>query len=267
MKMKILAIVTCMWASLAFSSSPGEGAMRPVTKMRAGVPPFEIVEDIMLGNRKATAAQLPSSSAAIDSPQITWLADSDARLQPSLVHIAPPDKIYTVRNLGNQLALSTGAIDYGIRYLFTPVLLITGNTGSEAIRFFMEGYEKLPLSIRQDLDHLHLPLTAKSGDDDPEMKFEERWLRNIEKNVDFQVDQALARYSDRIKTGRLVVVGAIVDFTNQYGYGERKLVIINLNGETDPKKIGTTPHLTRLDQKMRQYVGRAKAEPATAGKK
>lgn len=265
MKIKILAVTICMWAFLAFPLSPGEAAMRPIKKIRAGVPPFEVIEDILLGNRKSTEARPPSPPAATVSPQMTWLADSDARLQPSLVHIDPLGKIYTVRNPGNQLALSTGAVDYGIRYLFTPILLITGNTDSDAVRFFMEGYEKLPPSLRQDLDHLHLPLTAKTGDDDPEMKFEERWLRNIEKNVDFQVGQALARYIDRVKTGRLVVVGAIVDFTNQYGHGESKLIIVNLNGETDPEKISASPHLIRLDKKMRQYLGREKAAPAAPG--
>lgn len=264
MKMKILAIATCMWISLAFSSGPGEAVMRPAKKIRAGIPPFEIVEEIMLGNRKATAAHSPSPPAATAAPQMTWLADSDARLQPSLVHIDPLDKVYTVRNLGNQLTLSTGAVDYGIRHLLTPVLLITGNTDSDAVRFFMEGYGKLPPSLRQDLDHLHLPLAAKTGEDETGMKFEERWRRNIEKNVDFQVEQALARYGDRIETGRLVVVGAMVDLTNQYGHGEKKLIIINLNGETDPEKIRSAPHLIRLDQKMRQYVGREKAAAAPA---
>lgn len=265
MNTKTLLLFCCLAAGSALFPQDCRAEMEPVKKIRAGVPPFEVIEDIMLGNRQASPGQIPlpaaKTAAAATAPQMLWLADSDARLQPTLVHVDPLNKVYTVRNLGNQFALSTGAIDYGIRALFIPVLLITGNTDNDAIRFFMEGYEKLDLSLRQDLDHLHLPLAPAEGED-PESPFEDRWLRNIEKNVDFQVNEATTRYSDRLASGRLVVVGAVIDLANQYGHGEKKLIIINVNGETDPAKMREHRQLVRLDKAMRQYVGRGKVQPA-----
>ncbi len=260
MNTKILLLFCCLAAGSVLFAQGSRAEMEPVKKIRAGVPPFEVIEDIMLGNRQASSGQVTLPAAGATAPQMIWLADSDARLQASLVHADPLNKVYTVRNLGNQFALSTGAIDYGIRYLFVPVLLITGNTDNDAIRFFMEGYEKLDLSLRDDLDHLHIPLAPET--EDKESTFEDRWLRNIEKNVDFQVKEAITRYSDRLQNGRLVVVGAVIDLANQYGHGEKKLIIINVNGETDPAKIREHRQLVRLDKTMLQYVGREKVKPA-----
>lgn len=40
-----------------------------------------------------------------------------------------------------------------------------------------------------------------------------------------------------MKENRLAVVGAVYDFRNDYKKGHGKLVVISLNGETDPAKI------------------------------
>ncbi len=41
------------------------------------------------------------------------------------------------------------------------------------------------------------------------------------------------------KEGKLTVVGAVYDFINAYVKGYGGLVIINVNGETDPKNLRT----------------------------
>lgn len=230
--------------------------MRPVLKNRAGIPPFDILREILAtGSQiKRTGGSLQSSSAA---PHITWLADADARVQPEFILSHPGGKIYTVRNLANQLGLSLGAIDYGVLYLHSPILLITGNTDSESIRLFAGGYADLEPTIRRELDHLHLPLGYPA--ENTKEWGEEKEPLLVEKNVDYQVRQAIERYSARIDNSRLVVVGGVLDIANHYGRGANQLIIININGETDGEKIKKMPLLRMLDPKLLANIGRPAA--------
>jgi carbonic anhydrase len=238
--------------------------MRPVLKNRAGVPPFDILREILeTGSQIKRTEGVPQSSS--DAPHITWLADADARVQPEFILSHPGRKIYTVRNLANQLGTSLGTIDYGILYLHSTILLITGNTDSESIRLFTGGYADLEQTIRQELDHLHLPLgyPAKNAKEEDR----EKELRLVEKNVDYQVQQALKRYTERISLSRLVVVGSVLDIANHYGKGANQLIIININGETDGEKIKKMQLLRMLDPKLLTTIGRPAALDAQETKR
>jgi len=178
-------------------------------------------------------------------------------LQNGINHVFP------VRNLGNQLPLSSGAVDYGVRYLHTPVLLITGVSDSKSIQAFIDGYDFFTPDIRSDLDHLHLPLTLKKQQIKTTKK---QLLDQVEDNVDFQVTQAMDRYGDRIKSGRLAVIGSVFDCTNGYDRGKNRLIIINVNGEKDEKKLKGLKLMSRLDQNLLQYVGRNQKSEARSQK-
>ncbi|HIJ79584.1 MAG: carbonic anhydrase [Desulfobulbaceae bacterium] len=231
--------------------------MRPAPKLRAGLPPYVVIEKILKDNDQAIAGAAAKKKAATPStPYLTWLADCDARVQAGLFFTDPEDKVYTARNFGNQLILSLAAVDHGVETLHTPILLITGNTDSEPIRLFIEGYAQQGPAIRQSLDHLHLPLTAQSAPKKAGTPPARHELTLVEQNVDFQVSQALKRYEQRVKSGRLVVVGAVLDLANLYDRGRNRLVLININGEVDPKNLQGINHLIRLDQKLRALVGR-----------
>ncbi|MEW6594041.1 MAG: carbonic anhydrase [Thermodesulfobacteriota bacterium] len=239
--------------------------MRPIPKMRAGIPPFTVIEAIARANQQSVALAAKQPAPPETTPYMTWLADCDARIHEGLVIGTDADKVYTVRNLGNQLALATGAIDYGVRQLYSPVLLITGHTGSEALRAFMEGYGHLGEAIRRDLDHLHVPLaTTTPVDKKKQSPPEIRLLHLVEQNVDYQVAQAVDRYRDRVKEGRLVVIGGIIDLMNQYGEGKNRLLLININGEIDPGKLKKLRHLVRLDPGQLNFVGRRPPKGTTA---
>ena len=243
--------------------------MRPIKKLRAGLPPYAVAEKIARHNDQVVArrpADEPRRTPG--TPHLTWLADCDARVQPTLFYPDPVDTIYTVRNPGNQLALSAGAIDYGINELLSPVLLITGNTNSDSLRLFAKGYSHLGPDLRRDLDTLRLSLGEQAGNGvgaraEPVL---------VEKNVDFQVATAIKRYGPRIESGRLVVIGAVIDLNNQYGHGLNRLIIININGETNPEKLRAMHHLIRLDKQLLALVGRkpwhegGDIRAATAGK-
>ena len=223
--------------------------MRPIKKLRAGLPPYAVAEKIARHNDRVVAGRPADEPLRTPgTPHLTWLADCDARVQPTLFYPDPVDTIYTVRNPGNQLALSAGAIDYGVNELLSPVLLITGNTNNDSLRLFAKGYSHLGPDLRRDLDTLRLSLGEKAGNQaEPVL---------VEKNVDFQVTAAVKRYGPRIESGRLVVIGAVIDLNNQYGHGLNRLIIININGETAPEKLRAMHHLIKLDKRLLALVGR-----------
>ncbi|HSR36355.1 MAG TPA: carbonic anhydrase [Desulfurivibrionaceae bacterium] len=281
--MKRLPALLC-WLLLS-APHTATAEMRPVLKHRAGVPPFSVVDAMMRGNSESVelAGQPPSPSAEM-APQMVWLADCDHRVHPGLILAEPAGKVYTVCTLGNQLSLATAAIDFGVRQLFSPVLLITGQTDSEAIRFFRARPSDLGEAVRHDLALLELPppppkatpaektkgkktkkgkeatkaATAKEAEPPKEPMLP---MNLVERNVDYQVEQAVRRYQDRIASGRLVVIGGVLDLANEYGEGKNRLVLININGETDPAKLRKSPHLVRLNPSQLKLVGRRLPPP------
>ena len=258
-----LKIVLPLALLVAFSPLTSGADMRPIKKLRAGLPPYAVAEKIARYNDQVVASRPADERLRTPgTPHMTWLADCDARVQPTLFYPDPVDTIYTVRNPGNQFSLSAGAIDYGVNELLTPVLLITGNTNSDSLRLFAKGYTHLGPDLRRDLNGLRLSLgecTATSGAGTMAEP------RLVEKNVDFQVATALKRYGERIESGRLVVIGAVIDLNNQYGHGINRLIIININGETDPERLRGMHHLVRLDKRLLGLVGRKPWEETDGG--
>jgi len=228
--------------------------MRPIKKLRAGLPPYAVTEKIARHNDQIVANRSTDEPLQTPStPHMTWLADCDARVQASLFYPNPIDTIYTVRNPGNQFSLSAGAIDYGVNELHTPVLFITGNTNSDSLRLFVKGYSHLGSDLRHDLDTLRFSLGSPSIGNGDEAQTE---TMLVEKNVDFQVATATKRYAQRIESGRVVVIGAVIDLNNQYGLGLNRVIIININGETDPERLRAMHHLVRLDKRLLDLIGR-----------
>lgn len=250
MRFKLILPLSLFVALLPLASGAD---MRPIKKLRAGLPPYAVAEKIARHNDQIVASKPADEPLRTPgTPHMTWLADCDARVQATLFYPDPVDTMYTVRNPGNQLSLSAGAVDYGVNELLTPVLLITGNTNSDSLRLFAKGYTHLGPDLRRDLDGLRLSLGEQAGNGTGAQA--EPVL--VEKNVDFQVAAALKRYGQRIESGRLVVIGAVIDLNNQYGLGLNRLIIININGETAPERLRAMHHLIRLDKRLLELVGR-----------
>ena len=235
--------------------------MRPVLKHRVGVPPFEVLKKILETNLSPSSPpKIANAKMAHKAPYITWLADSDARVEPRFILPTDSGLIYSVRNLANQLVTSQGAVDYGVRYLHTPVLLITGNTDSEALSILLTDHEALPTAIQADLDHLYLPVHKISADKKKQkLPLAQKNHALVEKNVDHQVSKAVERYQKRIRAGRLVVIGAVLDIANQYGKGKNRLLIININGETRDKSLRRMHITNNLRPGLKKLLGRKRA--------
>ncbi len=226
--------------------------MRPVPKIRAGIPPFDILHKILASSRESRA---PAIKTTDSGPWITWLADADTRLQSQQILQNPIQKLFAVRNMGNQLEVSPGLVDYGVRFLHTPVLLITAPNNSRAIEFFFTDYNFLTPEIRKNIDHLRPALTSpKLKGKSAEKPMEH--LDFVEANIDYQVQQAVLRYEDRLKNGRLVIIGAVFDLDNKYGRGKNRLILININGEKNGKKLRRARMTKKLDGKLLKFVGR-----------
>lgn len=180
-------------------------------------------------------------------PKVTLVACCDSRCQAHVIEPDPIDKVFTVETIGNQMASAQGSVDYGILHLHTPILLILGHTDCGAIKAFMKGYDKENEAIKRELDFLQTPLKTQV---DPKANFEQELLKNVQKNVDHQVQAALERYQAQISEGKLMVIGAIYDFTNALGRGFGRIAITNINGIKDLEKIKNLAQGIDLEQSL-----------------
>jgi carbonic anhydrase len=170
-------------------------------------------------------------------PGTTLVTCSDSRVHTHALDAHPDGELFVIRNIGNQLDLTGGSVEYGVRHLHTPLLLIVGHVSCGAVKAAMGDYSDEPASIRRELDGLHLSIkkTESAG------AFDVRWQANVIGNVHQQVANALLAYKEEIREGRLHVVGAVYDFRNDLAQGDGKLVIVNVDGEKDPAKLAASP--------------------------
>jgi len=184
----------------------------------------------------------------VQTPDITVLTCSDSRVQLTLFDPDATNRVFVVRNIGNQLLGSFGSVDYGVKHLHTPLLLILGHVRCGAIKAALSDYGDEPFDIIRELDHLSIPLRhIKYPNQSPEMV----WNAGVETNIDYQVNLAMKKYKSEFESG-LSIIGAVDDFTNSYKTGDGRLIIININGETDPEKILSHEVLADIPDELKQ---------------
>jgi carbonic anhydrase len=59
-------------------------------------------------------------------------------------------------------------------------------------------------------------------------------------NIHMQVAKALTKYQARVAQGKLTIIGALYDFKNDYGFGWGKIIVVNVNGHSDPRLFQET---------------------------
>ena len=162
-------------------------------------------------------------------PRATVVTCSDSRVQTTAFDKTPEGDLFMVRDIGNQLATGEGSVEFGVRYLHTPLLIFVGHSSCGAIKAAMGNYSSIEAPIKRELDTIKIP--GKNANDDQEVQ------ANVEVNVNNQVKSAMEKFAAEIKAGKLTVVGAVYDFRNDYKQGNGSLVLVNINGETDQAKI------------------------------
>lgn len=259
---------TLLFLALFLTLSPaktGFCTMRHETKIRVGAPPYEVLAEIINSNMQRKQ-QINRHKTAEDVLYFAWLADSDPRINPDMLLADSRNKIYSMRNLGFQIASALETVDFGILHLHAPILLITGNNDNQAIKSALQGFSQLDPDMQKQLQ----PLRTIVLPDDAKKKLNREEFSNllheaVEKNVDYQVNLALKRYGGRLKNGRLVVIGGILDLTDAYGLGKGRLIIINVNGETNDNVLRQHIIMTKFDKQMLEAVGRKpRKKPNTA---
>lgn len=191
------------------------------------------VKDMLLtnGDYMSAAAKLFPTFADKQTPRATVLTCADSRVQTTAFDASPENDDFLVRNIGNQLENSVGSIEYGVEQLNTPLLLILGHTGCGAVKAAMSGADKLPKAVQAELHGLHAPKK------DPKKTDSDALTWAVIENVHDQVSAALSRFGKRVHSGRLTVVGAVLDLRNDIGLGAGRIVLVDVNGNRDQKRI------------------------------
>lgn len=157
-------------------------------------------------------------------PRATVVTCADSRVHSHAFDATPDGDLFMVRNIGNQIATAEGSVEYGIHHLHTPVLLIVGHSACGAIQAAAGDYSGESGPIRNELDTLQVP-KGEAG------------INSVVLNVHNQVKRAMAKFEQKVISGELTIVGAVYDFRDDLKQGQGKLVIVNVNGETDAKKL------------------------------
>ena len=250
--------------------------------------------------------------AAAQEPRATVLACSDSRVQSTAFDHTPENDVFTIRNIGDVFKAAEGSVEYGVRHLHTPVLLVLGHTGCGAVKAAMSGFASESDAIKAELSRLDVPKFKFVEPKAPEPKEEEEpagedhddgehadeakgheakgheakgheakgaevkgheakgaeakgierkavsehaakepkktppkkdlpvnpeetraWADAVRQNVNNQVKDALVKFAPEVEQGKLTVIGAIYDFRNDLKRGAGKVVIVNVNGQTE----------------------------------
>ncbi|CDW94515.1 MULTISPECIES: carbonic anhydrase [unclassified Thiomonas] len=227
---KTLLAAALLLTSLASgAASPAASPTHPdLTQIKGAI------QHVLTGNDQYVKGRAASSFAARiagQHPTATVVSCSDSRVQAEAIDEDPEGDLFMVREIGNQMVSGEGSVEYGVRHLHTPLLLIVGHSSCGAVKAAMGNYADLEPAIKSELDTLKV--TKGNTDDAQAVK------RNVEQNVNEQVKVALKKFAAEVKDGKLAVIGAVYDFRNDYGQGHGRLVFVNVNGTTDPAQIKT----------------------------
>lgn len=184
----------------------------------------------------------PPPSKITSSARTTIVACSDAAVQLDALDATPENDTFVARNWGNLFEPSLGTITYGIEVLKTPVLLIVGHTGCEAVKAALVG-ERFSKPIQGHFGKLKVKDSGKATEI-------ERVNDAVVQNVNRQVARAVQRFQSLVRTGMLTVIGGVYDATNALGRGQGRLSIINVNSVTDPVAMNAFVTAVTNDDKI-----------------
>ncbi|WP_157889385.1 carbonic anhydrase [Chromobacterium subtsugae] len=203
-----------------------------------------VVGSILKANGAYIAKHSPGYLAKLggrQTPRATVVTCSNPGGQVGMLGGDADGELFVISNLGNQLATSEGSVEYGVRHLHTPLLMFISHTGCGAIKTAAGDYSNMEPAIQRELDNIEIPkgIDATNG---------------ALININNQVEGSILKFSGEVEAGRLAVLGGYYDYNNDLKQGRGRLVITNINGETDPARIR---ELTRSGQYFKYgFMGR-----------
>lgn len=164
------------------------------------------------------------------SPRATVVMCSDSRVQTHMMDATPINDIFTVRSIGNTFETALGSIKYGVLYVETPLLMFVGHSNCGAVKAKYDGLDCPEAEIMQELEYVELGGGQSFND-------------SIVHNVNEQVAKAMRveAFAELVHKEELMIAGALYDFSNCYGCGHGRLIMLNVNGVTDPMHIRKHP--------------------------
>lgn len=175
-------------------------------------------------------------------PRATVIGCSDSRFQSDAVDGTAENDLFIIRNIGNQFSSNMGSVEYGVRHLNTPLLIIVGHSRCGAVKAAMSDYSGIESNIIKELDSISLAVRKTSLIGTEEAK----WLSAVQSNIHQQILYAHKEFQSEIESGKLTVVGVVYDLANDFNNGYGRLKVININGETNPEKIMQFPLMKSL---------------------
>lgn len=157
------------------------------------------------------------------TPQTTLLKCSDSRVHMDPFCDDPYNAVFAIRNIGNQLSTNEASVDFGVKILKTPFLLIMGHSGCGAVDAALKGESTAIVSIDREVKKLKLCETDCK--------------KAVIENLSNQIVKATEKYCDLVATSQLTILGALYDFKNDYGYGYGSFILHSVNGIHDTEAI------------------------------
>lgn len=224
----MLSLPALLFAGYAMASDPHAPAAAGNEKEQIRA----IIKNLVTDNQsfvKSNKAAHFDGHIKGQKPRATVVTCSDSRVHTHALDKDPEGDLFMIRDIGNQLTTAEGSVEYGVRHLHTPLLLVIGHSACGAVKAVMGGYAGIEAPIKRELDTIKVP--GKNPADNKEV------MASVEANVNNQIAFAMEKFAPEIKAGKLAVMGAVYDFRNDYNQGHGKLVITNVNGDTDAAKI------------------------------
>ena len=194
--------------------------------------------------------------ASHQSPYITLLTCADSRVHGHILGMDLFNKVFIVRNAGNQVAINRGSIEFALYVLNTPVMLVLGHTDCGAVKFathacitkskeiinLAKSFDKLIdtdfSSVSREIKAEMLPLAIPIERGIPDLRKIQNEMKELaflsQINVDYQIEKALKYFGDRVREGKLIIIGGIYDFVGAYSKQLGRILITNINGIVNP---------------------------------
>lgn len=191
------------------------------------------LQDLLVDNRShmGRGSSYFSALRNAEKPRATVVACSDSRVQSSAFDGTPENDAFTVRNLGNQIDIAAGSVEYGVTELGTPLLLVLGHTGCGAVEAVISGKPHPNPAVRAELERITLPRPKRNAN------VSAAAAHAVVENVHAQVASALTRFGPRVQAGKLTVVGAVYDLRDDLGRGAGHIEVVNVNGNAESSRM------------------------------
>ena len=163
-------------------------------------------------------------------PKITLVTCSDSRVDMNYFKMDSVDKVFTIRNIWNVILTSEGSVDYWVEHLETPILFILAHTNCGAVKAALNDYNHCTSDIKRELNHLMPALVNLES-----TNAHDKWVEWVEKNLELQLKISEDKFKSRIDSGKLTIIGWILDIDNSYWEWMGKIFIKKIiwNNECD----------------------------------